>query len=101
MRVLSVAFFAIALLVQAHAQEPAHGAAETYGRSESSLRNVCTYTIDGYTQEVPAGLNLCWRLAYPYLSEYGLLHCDPKYNLQSITLVKRGDLRCDRYEIRQ
>lgn len=101
MRVLSVSFFALASLVQAHAQEPAHDAAGTYRRSESGPRNVCTYTIDGYTQEVPAGSNLCWRVAYPYLSEYGLLHCDPKYNLQPITLVKRGDLRCDRYEIRQ
>jgi hypothetical protein len=101
MRALSVAFFALTSLVQVHAQETAQGAAETHGTSERFLRAVCTYTIRGYPQEVPAGVSLCSRAPYPYLSEYGLLHCDPKYNFEQITLVKRGDPRCNRYEIRQ
>jgi hypothetical protein len=101
MRVLSVAFFALASLVQAHAQEAAQGTAETYRKSEPRPRDVCTYMVRGYPEEVPAGANLCWRVPYPYLSEYGLLHCDPKYNFQAITLVNRGDPRCDRYESRQ
>ncbi|MGY4623756.1 hypothetical protein ACVWY3_001512 [Bradyrhizobium sp. USDA 4486] len=101
MRAVLVAFLALASLFQAHAQEAAQGRAETSGRADPSLREVCTYTIRGYPQEVPAGVNLCWRAPYPYLSEYGLLHCELKYNLQEITLVKRGDPRCDRYEIRQ
>jgi|SRR6516162_11815602 hypothetical protein len=101
MRVISVSFFALASLVQAHAQGAAQGRNGTDRTSEPSLSNVCYYTIDGYSHEVPAGVNLCWRVAYPYRSEYGLLHCDPKNNFQEITLVKRGDPRCNRYEIRQ
>jgi hypothetical protein len=104
MRVISVSFFALASLVQAHAQGTAQGTAGTNGTnrtSEPSLSNVCYYTLDGYSHEVPAGVNLCWRVAYPYGSEYGLLHCDPKNNFQEITLVKRGDPRCNRYVIRQ
>jgi hypothetical protein len=101
MRVFSVSFFALASLVHAHAQGTAQGTAGTDRKSEPSLGDVCHYTIRGYSHEVPAGVNLCWRAPYPYLSEYGLLHCDPKNNLQEITQVKRGDPRCDRYEIRQ
>jgi hypothetical protein len=101
MRALSVPFIAFVSLVQAHAQETAQGTAESNGRSVPGLRDVCTYTIDGYAKDVPAGVNLCWRSPYPYLSEYGLLHCDPKDNFEEITLVKRGDPRCNRYEIRQ
>lgn len=100
MRLLLVAFFALVSPVQAHAQAAAPGTAETYRRSEPSLREVCTYTIRGNPQDVPAGVNLCWRAPYPYLSAYGLLHCDPKVNFQEITLVKRRDPRCDRHEIR-
>jgi hypothetical protein len=104
MRVISVSFFALASLVQAHAQGTAQGQGTTgtgQNGSEPSVSTVCHYTIDGYSHEVPAGVNLCWRVAYPYRSEYGLLHCDPKNNFQEIVLVKRGDPRCDRYEIRQ
>lgn len=98
MRIFSISFFALVSLVQAHAQ----GTVQDTGRkSESGLREVCHYTIDGYSHEVPAGRNLCWRVPYPYLSEYGLLRCDPKNNFQEIAMVRRGDPRCDRYEIRQ
>jgi hypothetical protein len=101
MRALSVAFFALASLVQAQAQEAPRGPAETSKGSESGLRNVCAYTITGYSQEVPAGVNLCWRVAYPFSADYGLLRCDPKNNFQELATVKRGDRRCDRYEDRQ
>ena len=97
MRALSVSFFALISLVQAHAQDTA----ERLRRPDPGLNNVCMYTIRGYPREVVAGVSLCWRVAYPYLSEYALLHCDPKHNLQEITTVKRGDRRCERYEYRQ
>ncbi len=92
MRISSVSFFALASLAQAHAQGTAPPAEH---------RDVCSYTIRGYSHDVPAGVNLCWRVPYPYLSEYGLLRCDPKNNFQEIAIVKRGDPRCERYEIRQ
>lgn len=101
MRVFSISFFALAWLVEAHAQGTAQDTAGTSRKSEPSLSDVCRYTIGGYSHEVSAGGNLCWRVPYPYLSEYGLLHCDPKNNFQEIALVRRGDARCDRYEIRQ
>jgi hypothetical protein len=101
MRVFSVLVFALASLVQTHAQGTAQDTVGTGRRSEPSLSDVCHYTIGGHSHEVPAGGNLCWRVPYPYLSEYGLLHCDPKNNFQEMAMVRRGDPRCDRYEIRQ
>lgn len=101
MRSLSVVFFALASLVQAQAQEAPRSPAERSKGSEPRLQDVCAYTIRGYPQEVPAGVNLCWRVAYPFSSDYGLLHCDPKNNFQELATVKRGDRRCDRYEDRQ
>jgi|EndMetStandDraft_5_1072996.scaffolds.fasta_scaffold04195_1 hypothetical protein len=101
MRVFSVSFFALASLVQAHAQGIVQDTVGTGRKPEPSLSDACHYTIGGYSHEVPAGRNLCWRVPYPYLSEYGLLHCDPKNNFQEIAMVRRGDPRCDRYEIRQ
>lgn len=101
MRALSVAFFALASLVHAAAQEAARSPAETSKGPVPSLRNVCAYTISAYPQEVPAGVNLCWRVAYPFSSDYALLRCDPKNNFQELATVKRSDRRCDRYEDRQ
>lgn len=54
-RVLSVAFFVLASLVQAQAQEAPRSPAETSKGSAAGLRNVCAYTISAYPQEVPAG----------------------------------------------
>lgn len=101
MRVFSISLFALASLVEAHAQGTAKGTAGTDRKSEASLSDACHYTIGGYSHEVPAGVSLCWQSPYPYLSEYELLHCDPKNNLQELALVKRDDPRCDRHEIRQ
>jgi len=92
MRIVSVSFFAFASLAQAHAQGTAPPAAS---------RDVCNYTIHGHSHDISAGVNLCWRVPYPYLSEYGLLHCDPKNKFQEIAVVRRGDPRCERYENRQ
>ncbi|MGY3238677.1 hypothetical protein ACVMAJ_005567 [Bradyrhizobium sp. USDA 4448] len=97
MRAFAASFLALASLVQAHAQ----GTAEKPKRADSGLNNICVYTIRGYPREVPAGVNICWRVAYPYLSQYALLHCDPKNNFQEITTVRHGDPRCERYEDRQ
>lgn len=47
MRVFSVSFFALASLVQAHAQGTAQGTAGTDKKSEPSLSDVCRYTIGG------------------------------------------------------
>jgi hypothetical protein len=65
MRVFSISLFALASLVQAHAQGTAQGTAGTDRKSEASLSDACHYTIGGYSHEVPAGVNLCWRVRYP------------------------------------
>lgn len=88
MRVLPVAFFVMASLVQAHGQEKIK-------KPES-----CSYAISsGDSYVVPAGEALCWRLPAPSYKEYTLLHCDPPF--QELTRVRRGDPRCQRYEERQ
>jgi hypothetical protein len=91
MRVLSVAFFALASLAQAaHAQEKIK-------KPETS----CSYTLrNGDSHAVPAGETLCWRVPAPSYREYTLLNCDaPAF--QEMARVKRGDDRCNRYEERQ
>ncbi|WFU37469.1 hypothetical protein QA640_23605 [Bradyrhizobium sp. CB82] len=91
MRVLSVAFFTMASLAQAHAQDQ-----EKTKKPEPS----CSYTISsGDSYVVPVGEALCWRLPAPSDTEYTLLHCDPPF--QELTRVKRGDPRCNKYEERQ
>jgi hypothetical protein len=91
MRVFSIALIALISLAQAQAQEPTESKKPSYP---------CSYTIHGYSYEVPSGTNLCWRDPYPYTTEYALLRCDPP--LQEITSVKRGDPRCGgHYEERQ
>jgi hypothetical protein len=88
----------VALISSAQAQLAPPG---PFKRPEAGLNATCAYSIRGYPFEVPAGVNLCWRAPFPYSSEYGLLHCDPKFQFQEITLVKRNDPRCERYEYRQ
>lgn len=94
---LSLIIFA-SLISSAQAQLAAQG---TLVRPELGLHSVCGYTIKGKLHDVPAGVNLCWRAPFPYLSEYGLLYCDPKFLFQELALVKRGDRRCHLYEYRQ
>lgn len=96
MRVFPIAFIALMSPVQAQL-----AAQDTFRRPESGVNSGCSYTIKGYLHEVPGGVNLCWRAPFPYSSTYGLLRCDPKFLFQEITLVTRGDPRCDRYEYRQ
>jgi hypothetical protein len=91
MRVLSVAFFALASLAQAHAQE----------KIETPV-SACSYMIssgDRYT--VPSGEALCWRVPPPSYEEYTLLKCAAPPAFQEIDRVKRGDPRCNKYEERQ
>jgi hypothetical protein len=91
MRVFSIALIALISLAQAQAEEP----------TESKKPSPCSYTIHGYSYEVPGGTSLCWRDPYPYTTEYALLRCD-KQILQEITSVKRSDPRCGgHYEERQ
>ena len=90
MRALSAAFFALASLAQAHAQDRI-----------KSPESSCSYMIkSGESYAVPSDENLCWRVPAPSSREYTLLHCDPPA-LQEITRVKRGDPRCKKYEERQ
>ena len=91
MRVLSVAFFALASLTQAsHAQEEIK-------KPESS----CSYTLrSGDSYVVPAGETLCWRVPAPSYRVYTLLKCVAP-SFQELYRVKRGDPRCDKYEERQ
>lgn len=93
--------FPIVFLVLISPAQAQLAAQDAFRRPELGLNTVCNYTIRGYPNEVPSGLNLCWRSPFPYSGEYGLLHCDPKFLFQEITLVRRGDPRCDRYEYRQ
>lgn len=88
MRVLLVAFFALASLAPAHAQE-------NVKKTES-----CNYEIkSGYSYAVPVGESLCWRVPPPFSKdEYTLLRCDPPF--REIVRVRRGDSRCNRYEER-
>ncbi|WP_164935012.1 hypothetical protein [Bradyrhizobium zhanjiangense] len=90
MRVLSVAFFALASLAQAHAQEKI-----------KTPESACSYTTSrGDTYTVPGGKALCWRVPAPSYKEYTLLHCDgPMF--RELVRVKRSDPRCDKYEERQ
>jgi hypothetical protein len=90
MRVLSVAFFALASLAQAHAQEKVK-------QPETS----CSYTLSsGDTYAVPGGDSLCWRVPAPSYKLYTLLHCNAP-SFQELVRVKRGDSRCNKYEERQ
>ena len=90
MRVFSVAFFALASMVQAHAQDKTT-------KPELS----CNYTISsGDTYAVPAGDALCWRVPAPSYKVYTLLRCDAPF-FRELVRVKRGDPRCNRYEDRQ
>ncbi|MBR0712661.1 hypothetical protein [Bradyrhizobium liaoningense] len=90
MRVFSVAFFALALLAQAHAQE------KTKNPEVS-----CSYTISsGETYAVPAGEALCWRVPAPSYKLYTLLQRDAPF-FRELVRVKRGDPRCNKYEDRQ
>lgn len=87
MRVFWVAFFALASLAQAHAQEKIK-------KSES-----CSYEVrGGDSYAVPAGETVCWRVPAPETG-YTLLRCGPP--LQEVIRVKRGDPRCGRYEERR
>lgn len=92
MRVLSVAFFAVASLAQAHAQDQ-----EKVKRPVSA----CNYIVGvGDTYTVPAGEALCWRVPPPSYKEYTLLQCDGP-SFQELRRVKRGDPRCSKFEERQ
>src|SRR5262245_41546907 len=90
MRVLSVAFFALASLAQGYAQE-----------KSKTPELACSYTIStGDTYTVPGGEALCWRVPAPSYKEYTLLQCAaPAF--QELARVKRGDPRCNKYEDRQ
>jgi hypothetical protein len=88
MRILSVAFFTLASLAQAHAHE----------KIKKPPESACSYEIsvgDMYT--VPAGEALCWRVPPPSYKEYTLLQCDGP-SFQELRRVKRGDPRCNRFE---
>ena len=89
MRALLVAFFVLASLSHALAQE------------RIKKPDSCSYEIkDGHSYAVPAGETLCWRIPPPFSKdEYTLLRCDPP--LHEIIRVRRGDHRCNRYEERQ
>jgi hypothetical protein len=90
MRVLLVAFFALASLAQAHAQEKVK-------KSDSA----CSYmTSNGDTYTIPSGEALCWRVPEPSYKVYTLLHCDAP-SFEELVRVKRGDPRCNKYEERQ
>src|SRR5262249_3191140 len=90
MRVLSVVFFALASLAQAHAQEKI-----------KTPESACSYTISsGDTYTVPGGEALCWRVPAPSYKEYTLLRCDAP-SFQELVRVKRPDPRCNKYEERQ
>lgn len=93
LRVLPIALIAFGLHTEAQAQYAA--------RKEPNLGNPCTYTIRASAYEVPVDGHLCWRAPAPYYSEYALLRCAPPNGLQELTLVKRADSRCSRYELRQ
>jgi hypothetical protein len=114
MRVFSMALIAFAALTQAqaYAQENAPPAIAPLQppRAVAPLNQPapgpanktdapCSYSINGYPYEVPNGKSLCWRSPFPYGAVYALLQCGPP--IQEITQVKRGDARCDRYEMRQ
>ena len=119
MRVFSIALIAFAALTQAQAQAQAQENAPpaiaplnqppraiapplnqpALGGPAKSPDAPCGYSINGYPFEVPNGKSLCWRSPFPYGAEYALLKCSPP--LQEITLVRRGDPRCGRYEMRQ
>lgn len=92
LRVLAIALIAFGLHTEAQAQYAA--------RKEPDLAGPCTYTIRASAYEIPADGHLCWRAPAPYYSEYALLRCAPPYGLQELTLVKRADSRCSRYELR-
>ena len=93
MRMLPIAILALIPLADAQAQYAR--------RKEPDLGKPCTYTVRAYPYEVPADEHLCWRAPAPYHSEYALLRCEPPNGLQELTLVKRADARCSRYELRQ
>ncbi len=59
----------------------------------------CVYTIAGKSYTVPIGGKICFRSPPPYGEQYALEQCFPP--LSEVDLVKRGDPRCERYEIRQ
>ena len=103
MRAFSMALIAFASLTQAHAQENAPPAGAPLNQPAPGPANKtdapCSYSINGYPYEVPNGKSLCWRSPFPYGAVYALLQCGPP--IQEITQVKRGDPRCDRYEMRQ
>ncbi len=86
MRSLSVVFFALASLVQAQAQEAPRSPAERSKGSEPRLQDVCAYTIRGYPQEVPAGVNLCWRVAYPF--RLTMAYCTMTRRITSRSLLR-------------
>jgi hypothetical protein len=89
MRLLSVAFFALALLAQAHAQDRIKKATS------------CSYELSrGATYSVPDGQALCWRVPAPSYRVYTLLQCVAP-TFQELYRVKRGDPLCNKYEERQ
>jgi hypothetical protein len=93
MRALSAAFFALASLAQAHAQE----------RIKKPAEVSCSYELSrgrGDTYSVPDGQTLCWRVPAPSYRVYTLLKCVAP-SFQELYRVKRGDPRCDKYEERQ
>jgi len=91
MRVLSVAFFALASLARANAQEKIKKPDEVS----------CSYTLrSGDTYSVPGGETLCWRVPAPSYKVYTLLECVPP-SFQELYRVKRRDPRCNIYEERQ
>jgi hypothetical protein len=101
MRVPAIALLALISTAQAHAQvqSQSRDADRDQALIRSKYGTVCHYTIKGYPFEVAAGIGLCWRSPWPYVSEYGLLYCDPPF--REVTSVRRGDPRCDQYEMRQ
>ena len=92
MGVFRISLIVMALMAQAHAEEPA--------KAKSNTDNNCHYTVSsGKSVEIPVGASACFSSPPPYTDIYGLLHCYPP--IQEIDLVKRGDPRCEgRYDDR-